>query len=750
VVYRWVVGVAALAVVPELVVAAPQRLVRGVVVDEQTGDAVEGALVTSEHGTVATAADGTFSIALSDGERELIVTAPGYILRTVSAGRDASLHVVLAASHELIEVVGRAPRARQRPRIHADHDPSRPAAQTYGLTPEELRALPGTGNDALRAAQILPGVARLPYSFGGIVLRGAAPRDSAVYLDGVEVPIAFHFGGVTSFYPSGMLADLQVKNGGIDASYGRASGGMIMMRSREPRTDRWRTGGAVGLLDSAVFAEGPWSGGGILVGVRRSYFDIVAAPFASEDTPMPSYWDAQLRSSFGSPTRRGRITPMMFLALDHMSRTEPGRDFYENENSITSFFIRVAVPYDRDWGKTALRVVPWLGTNQLSFRSRINGIVERFSRPVYPGGVRTELTRETAWGDVRTGIDMQGGYLTHMQSGLGHKGDILVQENGETTVQWLDLGVWGETRFAIDRLSVKPGVRVERYGLTGESVLDPRLSMTLQLTERWLLRETAGRYHQPPTPGDVDPNGGNPALRSSYNDSVALGVETQRDDGWTGSLTGYYTWGERLGVRRTNGMTDFSTLGGLGPTFSLLLEKQLGLAFHRDNIGNVRNYGLELLVRRVTPRWSGLFAYTLARAQRYEGPSSIGWRPFELEQRHNVNVAGSFTVGAHWRLGARVQVVSGMPYSPTIGSTIEGDPVFDPYAARLPVFFQLDLRADRLWKRCWGTLDLYFDIQNITNRRNVEGREPNDFNNGDDDIRGLPLMPFIGVEFIPS
>jgi hypothetical protein len=54
-----------------------------------------------------------------------------------------------------------------------------------------------------------------------------------------------------------------------------------------------------------------------------------------------------------------------------------------------------------------------------------------------------------------------------------------------------------------------------------------------------------------------------------------------------------------------------------------------------------------------------------------------------------------------------------------------------------------------MWERCWGTIDLYFDIQNVTNRRNIEGREPNDFNTGDDDIRGLPIMPFIGVEFIP-
>lgn len=751
--HRWVV-VAATVVVVNTATAAPHRILQGVVVDELTGEPVEGVNITSRHGTVATGPDGSFSIAISGDDRELYVTAPGYVMRIVPVDASDTLRIVLAASHELIEIVGTAPRPKPEPKpvvvVESSDDDAGPTAQSYELTPADLRTLAGTANDALRAAQVLPGVARLPYSFGGVVLRGAAPRDSAVYLDGVEVPSAFHFGGVTSFYPSSMLAELEVTNSGIEAAYGRASGGMIALRSREPRGDRWRTGGSVGLLDSSVFAEGPTSGGSVLLGLRRSYFDIVAGPFAAEDTPMPSYLDAQIRSSFGDPDKRGRIAPMVFLALDHMTRTEPGRETFENETSLTSFFVRAAMPYERHWGATSARIVPWLGSNQLSFRSRVNGVVETFKRPNYPGGVRSELARETRWGQWRGGLDLQGGYLTHYQAGLGHKGDILVQMNGETTVEWLDLAAWTETRFDVGRLSIKPGVRLERYGLTDEGVIDPRLSLTLQLTDSLRMRETLGRYHQPPTPGDIDPNGGNPSLVSSYTDAVSLGFEAQLADGWSGSLTGYYTRGSRLGVRIENNMLDFTSLGGLGPTFSLLLEKQLGLAFYRENIGRARNAGAELLLRRTTERWTGLVAYTLSSAQRHDGPGSpFGWRPFELEQRHNLNVAGSMLLG-DWRLGARVQVVSGMPYSPTIGGTPDNDPIFEPYAGRLPTFLQFDFRADRLWQRCWGTIDLYFDIQNATNRRNVEGREPDDFLTGDDDIRGLPIMPFIGVEFIPS
>jgi len=77
--------------------------------------------------------------------------------------------------------------------------------------------------------------------------------------------------------------------------------------------------------------------------------------------------------------------------------------------------------------------------------------------------------------------------------------------------------------------------------------------------------------------------------------------------------------------------------------------------------------------------------------------------------------------------------------------------VQDRWGGRLPTFFSLDLRFDRRWHRCWGDIVLYLDLQNATNRRNVEGRDFVYDDNGphEEDIRGLPVIPFIGVEFLP-
>src|SRR5690606_17798223 len=119
-------------------------------------------------------------------------------------------------------------------------------------------------------------------------------------------------------------------------------------------------------------------------GIRRSYLDIVMAPFVAEDTPLPSYYDAQLEVSFGRPERPGgRITSKLFLALDQLTAITPKPD-REDESSVTSFFVRVAAIWERRWGALSLRLVPWLGTNQLRFTSRVGSVVEKFERPAYP------------------------------------------------------------------------------------------------------------------------------------------------------------------------------------------------------------------------------------------------------------------------------------------------------------------------------------------------------------------------------
>jgi hypothetical protein len=706
---------------------AETHVIHGVV--HSSGHPVVGATVITTHDVAVTDDAGYFTLTTSDSE--VTVAADGYDSPVVPVAETLDIELKSSADSEVIEVKSRAPVETK--------------ALGYKLDVDEVRELPGAGNDALRATQMLPGVARIPFGFGGLVLRGTSPRDSAVYLDGIEVPFAYHFGGMTSFFPTALLDSLTVTPGGFDAEYGRAEGGIVTMTSREPRRDRWRVGGALGLLDSGASVEGPLGPGAIAIGVRRSYFDSVATPFVSRDIPLPSYWDAQVRTSFGD-LAHGRIAPEMFLSIDRVANNADGLG--TERIAMDSMFVRAAVPYTRAWGPLTLKVVPWLGTDRLTFEDTKEGRTEKLGRPSYTGGLRANVVREMSWGHVAGGLDVQSGYLTHAQVGVTGNSMLPALTDGSTTLSWTDLGAWTEARVRLGKLAIKPGLRVDSYGLTSEIVVDPRLAAVLTLTDSLTLRAGLGRYHQAPTPGDVDPQNGNPQLKSSYFDQASLGLDASNGE-TTASLTGFVSEGYDLGVAMpTANATSPADTGGLGPTFQLLLEKELGFAIYRENLGRARSFGGELSIKHHSGPWFGMLSYTLSKSQRDDSPmvSTLGWRPFDLDQRHAFDAAGSVALG-DWRLGARFQLVSGDPYTPytCVGATCTPH----PWAGTLPWFYELDLRADRRWRRPWGDVDVYLDIRNATDHRNVEGRTLDMTLPGEHNISGLPILPFVGVELVP-
>ena len=70
----------------------------------------------------------------------------------------------------------------------------------------------------------------------------------------------------------------------------------------------------------------------------------------------------------------------------------------------------------------------------------------------------------------------------------------------------------------------------------------------------------------------------------------------------------------------------------------------------------------------------------------------------------------------------------------------------EPYSARSPAFFALDLRVDREWRfRAWS-LSTYLEVQNATNHRNVEIPSWNEDYTKLEPVTGLPVLPVLGVK----
>lgn len=736
-----------------------ERAVTGTVVDDATGKPVVGALVSVGAAEAATDAAGQFHIGeLAYGRHDVLVVADGYhtYFGAARVGNTLALRLEPAArGGEVIEVSGRAPSG---PPLHLDTT--------------EIRNLPGAGNDALRALQSLPGVARTPFGLGGLGLRGTAPRDTKVYLDGIEVPLLYHFGGVASFLPTGAVDALELQPGGASVRYGRGLGGVATVTSRTGRGDRWRVGGEISLIHAAALAEGPGPlRGSWLIGLRRSYFDAIEEAAGLDLDLVPRYADAQLRWESGD----GAWMAMLFASDDKLRLVhDPADDDtggIDTSNvkafDYTSRFARLGLRYRAVRGATQVAVLPSIGVDEVDGRANHEDVDKGLHRVTVPINLRVDLATPLLGGTLLVGLD--GGGSRHSYDMLNtpppSPGDPTPDQvlRRELTRWTADLGAFVEQSWFIagDRIELRPGLRGDHFGLSDQWTLDPRLVIHETLPGGVTLTQAVGIYHAPPLITDLDPIFMRPEpMRGAAATQVALGAKAVVADDNELSATAYYQDLRDQPVDAVSAATPLSANGGTDSGGALaisreLVDAQFGSYSYREAIGRGRAYGLELIARRNRGAWTGWVAYTYGRSFR-ENPSRapVVELPYVLDQPHTLTVLATTALGRGWRAGGRFRYATGNPFTPVASAMQDTDgdwiAMDGPLLSeRLPAFFQLDVRLDHAWRRPWGTLNLYLDVQNVTNRRNAEGVTYNTDYSVRSYTRGLPIFPSIGVEYIP-
>lgn len=755
-------GVVALLVVLLGVAGLParawaDRAITGRVVDDATGQPIVGALIAIGVHEGASDDLGQFRIVdVEFGRLEVVVIADGYRAYFGAARIGAELTIRMtrdASAGETIHVEGRAPTG---PPLHLDTT--------------AIRTQPGAGNDVLRALQSLPGVARTPFGLGGLALRGTAPRDTKVYLDGIEIPLLYHFGGLASFMPTGAVDEVTLEPGGASARYGRGLGGVAVVTSRTGRRDRWRSGAELSLIHAAALAEGPGPlKGSWVIGARRSYFDAIIKGANLDLVLLPRYMDAQLRWESGD----GRWTAMLFGSDDKLTLVHDPDDSNAggiNTSNVKSFlyvsrFARAALRYRAVRGATSFTVLPSIGIDDINARANHQDIDKGMHKTSLPLSIRAEVATAVAGGTLLVGVD--GGWNRHTYdmvntpppSPADPSPDMVVKRG---LTRWAaDTGAYLEQSwfFVDDKLELRPGLRGDHFGLSDQWTLDPRVIANLKLASDVTLIQSVGRYHAPPLVTDLDPIFGDRVMLGSSATQVATTIKTIVGDDKELSATAYYQDLNQLPVDAITAATPTTANGGTesGGLLGIsreLVDTQFGSYSYREAIGTGYAYGLELIARKNVGRWTGWVSYTYARSFRNNPTKMTDYRPYVLDQPHSLTVVGTTALGKNWRVGGRFRFTSGNPYTPVAGAYVDrsGDwvPVDGPLLSkRLPDFIQLDLRIDRMWKRPWGVMNLYIDLQNVVNRKNPEGVTYNADFSTLSYTNGLPIFPSIGVEYIP-
>jgi TonB family protein len=606
----------------------------------------------------------------------------------------------------------------------------------HQLTLAETRKIPGLGNDAVRVIQAMPGVSRPSFGSGDIIVRGQPNWDSKFFLDGTEIPLIYHFGGLKSIYNPDALKSVDFYPGGWGCRYGGATAGIIEIKGRPAKSDRWHGQLDLNLIDGACFAEGPLMKNiSMLVSARRGFLGDFASwyfkkyPDQFPFSLAPYYSDILVRGDI-SLSKNNTCFVTLLHNRDSLGIFVPSVQGGSSEIGGSTNALGVSIRFTTGQIGLSTRISPKL-SNELRYALTVYGYTQTMfgfasaDQRSYLHHFRDDMTyAPNEWMQLSAGTDINLMLLDLALEITSGKGIV----NRDTTNNWL-FGVVGAyvqlTIKPTDALELSPGLRYDYFpelihhgaivpefwnyhwinnhqGPSAEPSL--RISGRYRLRENHTVKAAVGNYSQTPQPmGQViHKTWGDPSLPTTKAAQCIAGYECRLTDLINADLQCYYN--RQWDIPREATPED--------------LAKNPDALWLRDGKGRMR--GLELMLRHENNgRFFGWLSYTLARSERWNHKEKK-YSLFSDDETHNIQLMASRHLKHEWDVGCRVRYVTGKPTTPVI-DVVENEPYnyFEPiYGAenstRMDPFFQIDVRIDKKFVYRTWMLSLYCDVQNLS------------------------------------
>ncbi len=725
----------------------------GRIVERGTGRALAGALLLARGPKGARDVE---IVADADGRfRSGLLVAGIWLLQLPAGDFDAQTRKVEVKDGETNDVLLRAQRVSDVYRASAEAPPEPGEMTRRSMSAEEIQKVPGVYGDALKVVQNLPGVSRPAPLTGEIVVRGSAPSETLLAIEGVRVPIIYHFGGLYSVVNTDILEAVDFLPGGYPASWGRELGGVLNARLKTPTDEpRWHGYLEANAFHVGLFLEAPLGPNTTLsIAGRRSYIDtllpfVMNTFFPTVNLPFtlaPRYYDYQVKFDH----RFDKHTSLTVLGLGSddalaLVSKDPADGIDPNTagkiSSVTRFAGGIGI-LRHDGGTWTSKTT--LGGIWAESDTAIASLL-RFNLQAMQLSLRQDFTFGKGPVQLRTGLDIEHqqmwfdayapqGRATEegpaTDNAAANAMSVFVKDSLPmfSPAAWFDM-VWKPD----EKWEFVPGMRLDGYvGNAPDVTLLPRFNVRRKLSDQWILKAATGMSSQRPQVFQIVNTFGNPYLTSSRSFEVAAGAEWLPTASDSVDVTLFY--------KRLWNLTVLSP--GLFPDVPYI------------NGGTGQVVGMELMLRhKMSGRWFGWLAYTLQHAVRSDGPGQPE-RLFDWDQTHILTAVANYKIGSGWEVGGRFRLVSGNPYTP-VGTAVwnEQNDTWNAVAsncvncARLPAFHQLDLRVDKKITFDHWILDLYLDVQNVYNYRSPEDVTYNYDYTQSGWFGGLPIIPSLGVK----
>lgn len=659
---------------------AQNAIVRGNVFDKATGEPIAFATVQVQNTNLGAIADnnGFFTIAnVNAGNYQLITSYIGYdslvININVRAGGIVYQRInLISSSIELEEVNVSATREQARSNIQVSR---------VQVTAKEIRALPSTGGEAdiAQYLPVLPGIISSGDQGGQLYIRGGAPIQNKILLDGMTIYNPFHSIGFFSVFETETIRSVDVLTGGFNAEYGGRLSAIVDIKTREG--DKKKFGGSVSVspFQSKILLEGPIkklkedSGGStsFIFTAKRSYLnetskflydyatDTSFYSFAAGDTSL-----AAIQDEIGLPYQYTDIYgKVSFMGNNGSKFNLFGFNFTDEFN-----FVNLAkVNWDASGGGGNFTLIPQNSSTiidgALSFTNyKINlNEVNEAPRTSSIGSYTAAMnfTNFGAHNQFNYGFEFTG-FNTDFQfrNFIG----ITFQQKDFTS----ELAGYFKYKQKFGNLIFEPGMRLHYYASQSQMSFEPRLGLKYNITDYLRFKAAGGLYSQnvlstvneddivnffvgflagPEAtlykPGTREPT--KDRLQHAFH--VITGVELDITKNVTINIEPYYKdFTQLISINRNK-------LSTQDPDFQV----ETGEA-----------YGVDFSFKRETRQTYLWATYSYAYVNRDDGNQVY---PTIFDRRHNVNLLATYNFGKNliWELGVRWNYGSGFPFTQTQG-----------------------------------------------------------------------------------
>ncbi len=638
---------------------------------------------------------------------------------------------------------------------------------------EEIRTQPAGAYDIQRAVQVTPSVVSGSDAMNEIIIRGANYGENLFVLDNIELQNPNHFaypnygGGPVSLITPEMVKELTLYSGAFPSRYGNKASSVLDIQTRDGNEKEYQMMVDASLTGYGGHVEGPITDkSSFLAFYHHGFLNQIADEIGLNADP--DYQSVYAKETVRlSPTNKLTFTQLWadnYVEVAHddssgFSSSADGEDVYLKSGQYMFGATYKKVFHGHYSLYTIYNSHRWwdLETYLEGEKDDEHLATEYIADENRLGFKYSHFLPETWIGKLEPGVAIVYDYI---DSDLYFRPDTtFVYDSDGTIVDTLNVNGFGEGAIdwskkefntmrysgylqwdkSFGRLNVTAGGRVSYFDYTDETTFAPTFGLKYRVTDFSNLRFGLGRYYQTIDNLALSYDDRNKDLRSKQADHLVLGWDALLSEAALLRIETYYKEYDNCFVREHETTVD-----------------SLDWSSRTLNSGDAYSYGIETFIqKKLQDNWFGSIAYSWSKAfiKDYRYPDKEV--PWDFDYRNVLSVVMGYQfdfLQYDWYLDNRdwmfwlgflsvlpadqseislkFRYMGGRPYTEMTYSDASRKWYFDAETqqngGRLPDYKRLDLHVHHHWLRDNITIEYYFEIDNLFNRKNVWSYNFND------------------------